>query len=312
MSRRENRKQKLVARHCYCNKVLSELSDKVSFHRMGLPRAGLSPSTNAQRGFGPPAAVILLAILIDTLFLLVVPPTVYAATCTNTGGYGGLGHYYAWATDSSDNSGKLEGVGVSILQVSTWTFNTPISGSIQLWWIAAAFPSGGWTSAGIGMGTLDRQTISSRSIFFEQTPTGTGTPSMVYVSGHTIPDGDSGYMEAWLYVGSNGDYWTTDEVSSSSQGTWSTNYDLGSSPSVSYGFGRHSTEAAYLGTYTCNSYSQYTESSAPVYTTALGTEPRVGGTGWTSCSTLTNSPYNLLLSTGASCNPLTQFYFWGG
>lgn len=247
------------------------------------------------------------------LFLLIAPPPVYAATCTSTGGNGGSRYYYADAIDDRDNNGQIEGVGVSILQVGAWTFNTPISASTQLWWVDLAFPSGGWTQAGIGMGTFDGQTISSRSIYFEQSINGIGTPSMVYVSGHTIPNGDSGYMEAWLYVGSNGHYWTTDEVSSSSQGTWSTNYDLGSSSaSVSYGTGQHPTEAGYTGTYTCNYYSQYTESSAPVYATTLGTEPKVGGTGWSYCYTLINSPYNLLLSTGSSCNALTQFYFWGG
>ncbi len=178
-----------------------------------------------------------------------------------------------------------------------------------------AFPSGGWTQAGIGMGTFDGQTISSRAIYFEQSINGQGTPSMVYVSGHTIPDGDSGYMEAWLYVGSNGHYWTTDKVSSSSQGTWWTNYDLGSSSaSVSYGTAQHTTEAGYTGSYTCNNYSAYTTSDYPLWTSTLGTEPEGGGgIVWSYCYTVINSPYNLIISTGPYCTNINpNFSFWGG
>ena len=264
---------------------------------------------------GPAWPVIVLpALLVTSIFLLLSVPPAYAATCTD-GTFGTVRYYYAVNSDTQDNNGQLEGVGTTITNTNTWTFNAPIAHSTQLWWVTLVFPSSGWSQAGIGKGTFDGQTISSRSIYFEQSRNGQGTPSMVYVSGHTIPDGDTGYQEAWLYVGSNGDYWTTDQVSSSSQGTWSTNYDLGSSsPSLSYGTGEQSIEAAYDGSqssYTCNSYTASSSSNNAVYTKSLGVEPE-GGSGFAwgnTCTQHIDSPYNLQL---VFSNCALNINFWGG
>jgi hypothetical protein len=257
---------------------------------------------------GTLAALILPALLINALFLLSTVPSAHASTCSSTGGVGGSPYYFARVIDKDYNS-QIKGVG-SQIQTSHWTFNTLSSASTQLWWVDLAFASGGWTQAGIGLGHLDGQTIPSRSIYFEESITGAGTPTMIYVSGRTIPDGDIETQEAWLYVGWNGHYWTTDKVSSSSQGTWSTNYDLGSSSaSISYGTGQQSIEAGYIGTYTCNSYSQYNTSSWAKYTTNLGTEPMTGGTGWSSCTLPAPQAYYSMQLYSGTCNGTIRF--WG-
>jgi hypothetical protein len=259
------------------------------------------------------ALLILPGLMTSTALLLVSVPPAYATSCSTTGGMNGGNHYYAGLIDTTDNSGKFEGVGVSYTNMSSWTFNTPTSESIQLWWVSLQLPSHGWSQTGVGMGYLDGQTISSRSIFFEQSIDGSGTPSMTYVSSHTVPDKDSGYFEAWLYVGSNGDYWTTDEVSSSAEGTWSTNYDLGSSSSLlSYGTGQHSIETAYTTSLTCNQYAANSESDNLLYSTSLGTAPESSGSYWGSCSSAHNSPYSVSSSSGPGCISYATYSFSGG
>lgn len=260
------------------------------------------------------AIVVLPGLITSTVLLLLGAPPAYASTCSTTGGSNGNGHYYAGLIDTTDHSGKFEGVGVSYTNMSKWTFNTPISssGSEQLWWVSLDLPSGGWSQAGVGMGYFDGQSVSSRSIYFEQSINGPPSVSMVYVSGHTVPNKDTGYFEAWLYVGSNGDYWTTDQVSSSGEGTWSTNYDLGSSSSLSYGTGEHMTEAGYWANgLTCDQYAAYSNSDNLLYSTSLGTAPESSGSYWGTCSIVHDSPYGFV-SSGGSCISYAVYSFSGG
>src|SRR5690242_14251598 len=93
------------------------------------------------RRIGTLAALILPALLINSLFLLSTAPGANAATCASTGGVGGSPYYFAKVMDK-DHSSQIKGV-ASTTQTSHWSFSTLSSASTQLWWVDLAFPSGG-------------------------------------------------------------------------------------------------------------------------------------------------------------------------
>jgi hypothetical protein len=247
-------------------------------------------------GFVRLATWLLPTIFITTLFR-VNPVPAAATTCTGTNS----GNYY---NSYADDNVTAYGVGANTT-VNSWSIYSQ-SDSHQMYYVQLIFHgSTDHVLAGFGWGSIDSQSISSVSIIFESEQS--GTFHLAVVTNHAIPAGDADYSQTWQSSlnSMTMDYTTTAEVHSHSEGTWSTNYNVGTSDVSGEPFLQIETDY-WPSTYSnsCNVYSNYTEGFNAVYTTSTtgvsASPPQSVGASWTTaCSSSQDTPY--VVSEGGTC-----------
>lgn len=238
--------------------------------------------------------MILPAILVSAALLITIPPAVHATSCyASYTGSGKTGYYYAYGSMSvSDVYGTLGEV-----NTEGWTYYSGSNGHSATF-LNLIFDDGTngahWVQVGVAMGIIDGQNQISREIYFEWDTTGTATVS--WVSGYTIPDYDNGeaWDNAWSYSG--GSYTFRLAMRSPYYGsTWSTSVNTGS---LSYGYVFASTENAYYNNYSgnCNGVNPNTQSHL-MYSPSVGNSTWYN---WYQCAgEYNNSPYAI---SGSNCS----------
>ncbi|MDG7024630.1 MAG: hypothetical protein JRN45_08955 [Nitrososphaerota archaeon] len=208
------------------------------------------------------------------------------SSCSSSGGQGNGYYYTGGFTNQPDRDGSA-----GYINEKAWNYFSGSNGHL-LEWTTLLFDDGTgphWVQVGYGIGDVGGQVASTRLIYFEISDS---TYSIIWITGHTIPDNDNGYAKAFAYQ-TNGDGTHTFELdmNSPSAGGWSTHPNVGT---LLQGQPQAFTENEYISSGSCNTVSGDSLNSM-VYSSTVSNNPTWFS--WTgTCEPQVNSPYVVVSS----------------